>query len=372
VISGGDKLIIAYYANDSLLGTLSSNLVVNSNGDVLKDTTVGVPPIIAGSNRHQIIEMIPYPNQQFIITGSGISGQPAAYGFILADSNMNVLDTFHIKLADWTQGAFYQFPNMVSLPSGSLIAGREFSSAKRPSGIPDGTYTGLTKLRAATRFTFDSVVAFYGRDSFDVNYSSRPSLHNLQYNHIDNRIYYANANGLAYGLGFISTCLTPPNYLQVICTDTNLHVYWRKYLQSSNGDCSRITRVAATSGRVGIDIIGMIGNDLYAVDTTWTTSFVYHVDSTGTLDVLSEHISLRDRVRIYPNPTSGVIQVDDLLNGIVSISVIDMLGKEVLRYGGQRSPVSFTIANREAGNYLVKVLLSDGSSISKIISRMTQ
>ena len=68
--------------------------------------------------------------------------------------------------------------------------------------------------------------------------------------------------------------------------------------------------------------------------------------------------------KIYPNPTSDVINIQ-VKNGIYTIMISDIYGKIIFKGSNTKQ---FKFENFAEGNYIVKIINNEGTSInSKII-----
>jgi hypothetical protein len=370
----GNKLLIGYVKNDtaSPSGFMSFYLITDFNGNVIKEDTIGIPPKTTGSTiRHELAGFQPYPQNRLLITGKGLDGNNQGVNmFLLADSNMNVLDTFYFKPAieygsGGYQGNFIQPPDISVLPGGNVIVGRDFNVDAGPSSV-GSVITTLGKCKVQDRFDFDSMIHFPILDNND-NYTSSPSIHNLEYNRLDNRIYYANANRIT---SFTQHCLTSQNYIQVVCTDTNLHTYWRKFLTPNTNSCAVVTYVFVPDGRNGINVAGQFSDAFNPSDTSLQGSFLFHIDSTGTLDVKNQSLfNVRERFLIYPNPVTDILNIDDVENNIATVAVFNIQGRMIQQTAVTSHPMRLSIKDLVPGNYFILLRLKDGSTHSRSFSR---
>jgi hypothetical protein len=67
---------------------------------------------------------------------------------------------------------------------------------------------------------------------------------------------------------------------------------------------------------------------------------------------------------IYPNPSSSIINITSQQNPILSIEVLDLLGKNILRQNFDFETVD--ISDLDTGIYLMKITTMNGSTIKKI------
>jgi hypothetical protein len=332
-LNGNVAVCCMYNDTSSMSGLpyLSKYHILNSSGQVIKQDSAG---IVTGAATN-VVEMVHYGASQVIVSGQVLfpnSSSPAMGCFYTADMMLNLVDTFVVKGASVykapdVDGAFARWPNIVSLSGGNLVFGAQYSHTGPSSNIP-ATHSVLTKQRQATRFLPDSLVVIPGYNSGDVLDNPGHGLHNLTYNANDNLLYYAtNTNMIS---GFPTHCAGPDDYVQVACADTNMKIKWRKFIYSGTNTCALITYMQQADKRSGC---------LVAVERTPTnqpfnpllvTDHVYYFDSTGTLGIKeTQNETVRDRIKLYPNPASDYLVVDDIFSKIETVQLLDMNGRVV-------------------------------------------
>ena len=72
-----------------------------------------------------------------------------------------------------------------------------------------------------------------------------------------------------------------------------------------------------------------------------------------------------DTVKIYPNPTDGLLYIDANTESIIGITVFDVLGKKVLQLQGNKQQVD--ISTIESGMYFLRIATDRGEFVQKII-----
>jgi hypothetical protein len=83
--------------------------------------------------------------------------------------------------------------------------------------------------------------------------------------------------------------------------------------------------------------------------------------TTGTSVSLAENKLQSSIVKIYPNPTSTILNVDLSFteNASVKLTIVDFLGKEIetaeVLVNSQTKSIALNVSNISAGNYLLKV-----------------
>lgn len=122
-----------------------------------------------------------------------------------------------------------------------------------------------------------------------------------------------------------------------------------------------------------------ITNDLFATISV----FAADIDGDGDQDVISGTQSIPklawyenptilsveensiDTVKIYPNPTDGLLYIDANTESIIGITVFDVLGKKVLQLQGNKQQVD--ISTIESGMYFLRIATDRGEFVQKII-----
>lgn len=70
-------------------------------------------------------------------------------------------------------------------------------------------------------------------------------------------------------------------------------------------------------------------------------------------------------IKIYPNPSRGILFIKSKTGNIEHISVLDILGKNVLQLDGNIQEVD--ISNLHSGVYFLQIITNDGNFVKKII-----
>lgn len=359
-----NKVTIAYYQSDTniLSSSVSRYIQLDFAGNLIRKDTLGIPMLAVSNPHHQVAEINNYPGNKYLISGQSLYSVPNAVNgmFYLADSAMNMLDTFALKPfmfynAPDVGGYFSRFPNLLALPSGSIIGGGEYRS--EPSGQ---NHTALVKCTAASRFSIDKFITFKNIDQSDEGHTSSPSIHNLTYNPDDNLIYYADVtHTTSFG------CLTNENYVEVLCLDTNLNIKWQKYILAKANSCSWVGYVEGCSERPGVLISG---GSYDSPPTTFLATyhpFIFHLDSAIVAGISNTpSAAIRDRVQVFPNPAHGYIMIDDILHEKGEVRIYDMQGSLKYRnsYGGSKQSVS--LSEYPAGVYFIRVTTHDNQIFS--------
>ncbi|CAM4427417.1 T9SS type A sorting domain-containing protein [Flavobacterium terrigena] len=93
---------------------------------------------------------------------------------------------------------------------------------------------------------------------------------------------------------------------------------------------------------------------------------VAQVVSRSTADVLSSSsFSQIDGLKMYPNPTKNNLFIETALNGDINVSIVNMLGKEVVNANVVNNTVN--VSNLTSGIYIVKITEEGKTSTKKLI-----
>jgi hypothetical protein len=359
-----NKVTIAFHQSDTsmLLSSVSRYIQLDFAGNLIRKDTLGIPMLAVSNPSHQVAEINNYPGNKYLISGQSLYTIPNAVNgmFYLADSAMNMLDTFALKPflfynAPDVSGYFSRFPNLLALPTGSIIGGGEYRSA--PSGQ---NYTALVKCTAASRYSIDKFITFKNVDQSDGGHKSSPSIHNLTYNPNDNLIYYADVtHTTSFG------CLANENYVEVLCLDTNLHIKWQKYILAKTNSCSWVGYVEGCSERPGVLISG---GSYDSPPTTFLATyhpFIFHLDSAIVAGISNTpSATVRDRVQVFPNPAHDYITIDDILHENGEVCIYDMQGSLKYRNSYGRSKAKVLLSEYPAGMYFIRVTTQNNQIFS--------
>ncbi len=349
----GERLAIIYYQQDtSKFTTRTSAILLDKHGGVLKDTPIADP--------YWGLIAVSIPGKRCMVSDFGGSR-------ILLDSNLAIADTFLPKpflpngpYIGYMPDGGYE----ITLPSGTLIKGGEYTT------MPGLSYptTSLSRLTAASRYDYDTTIYF--RDNYSIGSDDGGSRQSLQFNSFDNRIYYANS---CRQKPLSGSCLDSFNYIQVICADTLLHTLWRKFVILTPHECATAYWVAASNARGGVGVMGYYFDTRFSTyfnmyDTTHSGYFLFHVDSTGSVSVGGGRApTVRDRLKIYPNPARDAVVIDDILGGLSGFALYDMSGRQISSGAASGKLAKASLARLSAGPYIMRILFADGSAMSQTI-----
>ena len=74
---------------------------------------------------------------------------------------------------------------------------------------------------------------------------------------------------------------------------------------------------------------------------------------------------LASKVKLYPNPTSGILKVTAENN--FQMQVIDILGKVVYTSGNVANGANIDLSNLQKGVYIAKIVENEKTSTQKLI-----
>lgn len=89
------------------------------------------------------------------------------------------------------------------------------------------------------------------------------------------------------------------------------------------------------------------------------------VTTTPTFTLGSASFSQIEGLRMYPNPTKNNLYIETALNGAINVSIVNMLGKEVVNTNVVNNSVN--VANLTSGIYIVKITEEGKTSTKKLI-----
>ena len=389
----GEKVFAAYRLLDTISNKgLTKYFLLDAQGNVLLHDTLPLKPFIDASDwkSHMVNQVSAYPGNKLLLSGAGIAGKQDKCGFVLTDSNLNVIDTFslvpeHYRKAPLSDGWYYsvfpnsyyeyRMPSVAPLPSGSMIAGGLFAYKKTGPGLYYA-HTAISKLERSKRFSIDTVLLFTGEDSWDFGHGTHSELKMIGYNAMDNLVYFSN---MTHMLSDPSDECLPGiseynNYIQVIAVDTNLQTRWRKFIRPGDNICANVVYVTPCINRSGIMVGGTFKTFtnptipvqqpyfLFRVDSSISTNGIHNPDHNG--------FTIRDRFVIYPNPATDVITIDDFLGQLAAVSITNMQGQEVYHQAASGHKVEVKLSPFPAGLYMVRVRSTDDEwSAQKVLKQ---
>ena len=107
-------------------------------------------------------------------------------------------------------------------------------------------------------------------------------------------------------------------------------------------------------------------------DYTQTLTTVHGCDSVVTLHlsitVGVEHYSLDNALRVYPNPTTGIVTVSG--TAVTEVQLFDAYGKLLGRWPADGETMQLDLSRHAAGIYFVKIFNHDEiTSVKKLLKR---
>ena len=115
------------------------------------------------------------------------------------------------------------------------------------------------------------------------------------------------------------------------------------------------------AGNLNRSDIAQIGITTAMVDNVWYDNIYLHKNT-----VLSSESFNVSKVKLYPNPTSNILNID--ANGEVqNIVVYNVLGQEVMNRQTSGTSISLDVSSLNAGIYVVKTMIDGNVSSTKFI-----
>jgi hypothetical protein len=373
------KPFISYLVYDTITSgstyPMSMYLALDLSGNLVRNDTIPVKPR-PYVYYHAFTNVNNYPGNRIMFSGDGLvksnTNTGIEDGFVLTDTALNVIDTFgrmygtRYNKPPISDGHFLgALPSTVVLPTGSVLGGSIFEYKK---GGRYYQHAAIARYNCTNRFKMDTVLVSVAKDTFDIVHSLGMSIGTFAYNTADNLVYLATSSHL----NNYQQCLASSNYTEVIAADTFLNLKWRKYIYSGAGFCGGVSYVTPCVGRSGVLISGQLTYLLSPNDSSQLNNFfLYRIDSSSSTGIKNPDngMVIRDRFRIYPNPTTDAVMVDDFLQGMTSIGVYDMQGKMVYYNQAPKQIQEVSLGQQPPGTYLIRLSLKDGESYSQRVVR---
>ncbi|WP_165836347.1 T9SS type A sorting domain-containing protein [Taibaiella soli] len=354
VCFAGNNPLIGYnlFDTSSSILTIAKFFIMDAQANIMLHDTLGNKAAAAQSGEHYILKLCANKNR-IAFWGSGLL--PAGnwfqdYSITVLDTTLSLVDTFRSSEYNIYPNVF-AYPelctNSLLLPSGTLIQGH------CAYNYPINYYTAqsvVTRRNLSHPFQMDKYLVISGKDSLDHYHGTPgPVKETIGYNVFDGNIYYANNTHADY---MEDVCLTPDNYLQVICTDTNLNHKWTKYIYSGSNSCSFVDHIVPADQRSGIVLCGS--------NTAGQVPLAYYIDSTGSLGVSNTtQPVIRDRFNVYPNPATSKVFVDDVFDKLKRATVYAMDGRVVINQSLTSGKNELNVALLPPGLYLIRLMSKD-------------
>ena len=116
-----------------------------------------------------------------------------------------------------------------------------------------------------------------------------------------------------------------------------------------------------TDGECSFSILDGNGNELYASGELEDGIFLTHNNDCD-WDEVTETVINKD-IQVYPNPTSGLLNVNG--NGTMHISISNLLGQKVMELNAEGN-TSLDLSRFDTGFYLIRIETENGVSVQKI------
>ncbi|MEN8229699.1 MAG: T9SS type A sorting domain-containing protein [Bacteroidota bacterium] len=132
-------------------------------------------------------------------------------------------------------------------------------------------------------------------------------------------------------------------------------------------DCSTVT-VNVPSGYIFENWTGTgdfattTSNPLTVTNVTAAMTITANFKSNGT----NSGISNDTRISIYPNPTSGIINIESANSDIQSVAVTDMSGKLIMQQATATNHLTINLSDQPAGIYFIEIHANDEIILKKV------
>jgi ELWxxDGT repeat protein len=340
VVSGSYMYFTTYVAN-------VGNELWKTDGTV--GGTVMVKDIYPGSVDGQIGQMTDVNGTLFFVANNGVNGNE------LWKSDGTAAGTVMVK--DITAGGIYSHTNFSYMTNVNGIL--YFNKGNYELWKSDGTDAGTVLVRPSSSISPTNFINVNGTLFFECGtLSSGAEICKSDGTTAGTvMIKDLNTSGTGYG-GFINPIVVGQNVFFRAQNGTNGYELWR-----SDGTASGTVMIYDTnvgSGNFYPEKLTLVGNKLFMVgqtDAEGIELFVYTVPSLS-----SESLYKANSFTLYPNPTSGIfnIEVDDNLVG-AKITLYNLLGQKVKDFSAETT-ISTQTLNK--GTYLVE-MEKEGSRWSK-------
>ncbi len=360
--------VIINFGNNPPLDYYSIFYQLNLDGQLIREGVFGNVNSTDTLHRHYVVAVSEFPGNRFFINGEQLFKAPNLHrSFYIADTAMNMIDTFALKVSDVNNSTDYyaylpKTPYMLALPTGSVVAASEYFYRTGPSQFvyPAYNHTMLLKGKPGNRYSSYEAVRFKKKDTLDHSHSSFPSIHSLVYNPVDNYIYYANTTHSQ----IINDKHSKNNFLQVFCLDTNLNLRWRKFVQPAQSVHTYSGYVEVPDGRPGVTVAGKFYKTLPNYPQLPGEGFSYYLDSaTPTAVVDPGQVQVRNRISLYPSPATEYIMVEDLLGSRLEVMIYNLNGAMVLKEAFAVSK-KIDISSLAPGTYIARIVTDDREQYS--------
>ena len=109
--------------------------------------------------------------------------------------------------------------------------------------------------------------------------------------------------------------------------------------------------------------VAQIGITTAMVDRVFYDNIYFHKNT-----VLSSASCTASKVKLYPNPTSNVLNIESI-GSIQTISVYNVLGQEVINKALNSTSTALDVSSLNSGIYVVKTVVDGVTSSTKFIKQ---
>ena len=248
---------------------------------------------------------------------------------------------------------------------GTVTAGNETITAQgfEWKATTGGTYTAVNATGATMSYNLSGLTA------------------NTSYTF---RAFATTASGTTYGneLTFTTldqqqeTCAAPTNVTASNITNTTADISWTQQGDVTNWDVNyRVAGVtswySATTSTNPYTLTGLSENTSYEVQviahcTNGVTSDPSAIITLTTVGINDYELN---NVVVYPNPTTGMIQIQNSESRIENVEVYDAYGKMLNVVNVNDNTTAVDLSNYAAGTYFVKIVTENGVVTKRVVKQ---
>ena len=119
--------------------------------------------------------------------------------------------------------------------------------------------------------------------------------------------------------------------------------------------------------KTGVDMFGSLRKDTFQLGEyafgIWDWDVYSEITSVSEIDV-------KNKLKIYPNPTNGHFSIEN--KGVDSVTIFDIKGrtiKTINNIENSSDTINVDISNQKDGVYFVKIFTQDGTKITKVVKK---
>jgi hypothetical protein len=342
ILAGSSKTFFMYHGNPTAVSTSSIPGVFINAGSATDSVAVGGPGGSAGSQRGFKFS----PNVDILVTSLGKREPIGSVRYVtLFDNSSTAILAQQQVSGPLGSYSYTTLPNPIWLSQGSQYIIQLYQ------GVGDTYYFGSSTQ-------IDSRLTFY-----DMRYCNSCTQNTFPTSSLTSGMHYGNADFLFF---FKNTITPTPSYT---INAVNLPIVTAT---SSNslicvGTTVTLTATGATtyswsSGSLGsVTLVTPTTTTTYTVIGTNTANCSSNATITQSVSICTSLNSLLQNdlnYSIYPNPTSGIINIDleNKNNRLIKIELLNAIGQVIMTETSESNRFTFNLQNYPAGIYFVKLI----------------